>query len=573
MLTGSTSGLKSLPVLSSQLPCRLFQNPALSTRGHFAALARTRIHSTSRNTQSVLAERNRPGSHDIFATNRCPGSSAHLLPPRPAVSLNGTPCAGIPVLPVDKNNANHLVGIDSPSDTQGRQQHGRASSTQRPHRVVNYTKRKCPAQKRRTLLWVMLTAKTLDRAWAAYEELLSYQGPIPYHLLHKLARLLASIRPRTRTVHLQLLSVLKSLKRNHGQIRLWEWNMLIDSAGKQWHKTRLEDYENSLDIFNKRGVLLAENIASADEMVNAEANPSQQNADIWTYNILLSIASRSNLPLAVRHASSLLLASGLTPNRYTHLCLLRYFATQNDLRSVRSTLRKMTQQGLEVGLDGINACLWAFARNGRFDVALRVYRILRNNVEPKPDLGEHDIEEDFRYIRDTVGLDIPDGLEPDEITYTMMIQALAYHGDLRNALSVFVDMLSTPNRNGATRTDDSPTCYKPSMAAFRGLFLGFARHGRDPEHRKVDTESFAALFQSPRATWNQETLETVLAAFLQLPDSPKPTDSVIYWILVGFDRTSGKDSAKLREVYTKLETKYGGDWGGRLEEIRRSIFN
>jgi len=157
-----------------------------------------------------------------------------------------------------------------------------------------------------------------------------------------------------------------------------------------------------------------------------------------------------------------------------------------------------------------------------------------------------------------------------------MIQTLAYHGDLRNALSVFVDMLSTPNRNGATRTDDtamSPTCYKPSMAAFRGLFLGFARHGRDPGHRKVDTESFAALFQSSLAGWNQETLETVLAAFLQLPGSPKPTDSVIYWILVGFDRTSGKDSAKLREVCTKLQTKYGGDWGGRLEEIRRSIFN
>jgi pentatricopeptide repeat protein len=482
----------------------------------------------------------------------------------------------MPALPVDKNSVNHLVGIDSPSDTQDRQQYGRVSRTRRPHRAPDYTKRKCPAQKRRTLLWVMLTAKTPDRAWAAYEELLSYRVAIPRHSLHQLARLLASIKPRTRTVHLQLLSVLKTLEMNHGQLRLWEWNTLIDSAGKQWHKTRLEDYENSLDIFHKRGVLPVGNAASADDAANARADPcvTQQNPDIWTYNILLSIASRSNLPLTVRHASSLLLASGLTPNRYTHLCLLRYFAVRQDLRSVRSTLRKMKQQGLEVGLDGINACLWAYGRNGRFDVALRVYRVLRSNVKPTPNLGEHNIDDDARYIRDAVGLDILDGFEPDGITYTTMIQTLAYHGDLRNALSVFVDMLSTPNREAGACTDATvnPVCYKPSMTAFRGLFLGFARYGRDPEHRSVEVEPILAFFSSSQATWDQDSLETVFAAFLQLPSLPKPTDRLIYWILAAFDKTSGNDAAKLREVWTKLEAKYGDGWGGRLEEIRKSIF-
>jgi len=476
----------------------------------------------------------------------------------------------MPVPPADKDSVNHVVGIDPPSDTQDRE--GRVSRT-----ALDYTERKSPAQKRRTLLWLMLTAKTPDRAWAAYQELLQHQVAIPHHLLHQLARLLASIKPRTRAVHLQLLSVLKTLERNRGQLRLWEWNTLIDSVGKQWHKTRLEDYENSLDIFNKRGVLPAGTAASADEVVNAVADScvTQQNPDIWTYNIILSIASRSNLPLTVRHASSLLLASRLTPNRYTHLCLLRYFADRKDLRSVRSTLRKMKQQGLEVGLDGINACLWAYARNGRFDVALRVYRVLRNNVKPTPNLGEHNIDEDCQYIRDTVGLDSLDGFEPDKITYTMMIQALAYHGDLRNALSVFVDMLSTPNREAGARTGDTTVeaaCYRPSMAAFRGLFLGFARYGRDPEHRTVEVESTATLFPSLRTTWDQDTLEAVFAAFLQLPKLPKPTDRVVYWILVAFDKTSGNDVAKLREVWTKLEAKYGDGWGGRLEEIRSSIF-
>ncbi|KAF8558980.1 hypothetical protein OG21DRAFT_1454045 [Imleria badia] len=567
MLAGSTSGL------SSQLPCRLLRNPALVVA--LAHLPRSRISTTSRHPKSV--ERSGPNAP---ATN-C--SSPHLLSSRPTVSANGTPClvrpsvsSCMPTLSADKHSVVHLVGIDSFSDTPDRQQQGPVSHSRPPHRARDHIKRKCPAQRRRTLLWVMLTAKTPDRAWAAYEELLSYRVAIPHHSLHQLARLLASIKPRTRTVHLQLLSVLKTLERNGGRLRLWEWNTLIDSAGKQWHKTRLEDYENSLDIFNKRGVLPAGNAASADEAGNAEADSrmTQQNPDIWTYNILLSIASRANLPLTVRHASSLLLASGLPPNRFTHLCLLRYFAVRNDLRGVRSTLRKMQQQGLEIGLDGINACLWAYGRNGRFDVALRVYRILRNNVKPIPDLGEHGIEEDARYIRDTVGLDILD-FEPDEITYTTMIQTFAYHGDLENALSVFVDMLSTPNREAVTPTDDTtvdPACYKPSMAAFRGLFLGFARHGRDADHRTVDAEPIAVLFPSSQVIWDQDTLETVFAAFLQLPSLPKPTDRVIYWILVAFDKTSGNDSAKLREVWTKLEAKYGDSWGGRLEEIRSSIF-
>ena len=485
--------------------------------------------------------------------------------------------SGIPTPPTNKDGVSQVVGIGSLPATQEHQQHGRVPCIRRPYRLRDRTKRKCPAQKRRTLLWVMLTAKSPDRAWAAYQELLSHRGVIPHHLLHQLVRLLASIKPRTRTVYLQLLSVLKTLQRNRGRLRLWEWNTLIDCTGKQWHKTRLEDYEHSLDIFNKKGALPAGNATSVDGSTGLAADSylTQQDPDIWTYNILLSIASRSMLPLTVRHASSLLLASGLPPDRYTHLCLLRYFAVRKDLRSVRSTLRKMKQQGLKVGLDGINACLWAYARNGRFDVAFRVYRVLRSNIKPTPNPGEYDIDENSRYIRDTAGLDDLNGFEPDEITYTMMIQTLAYHGDLKNALSVFVDMLSTPNRKANARVD-GPTvnsvCYKPSMAAFRGLFLGFARHGRDPEHSTVEAEPIPALFPSSQAAWDLDTLETIFAAFLRLPGLPKPTDRLVYWILVAFNKTSGNDPAKLCEVWTKLEAKYGGSWGGRLEEIRKSIF-
>lgn len=128
-------------------------------------------------------------------------------------------------------------------------------------------------------------------------------------------------------------------------------------------------------------------------------------------------------------------------------------------------------------------------------------------------------------------------------------------------------MLSTPHREADGGTG---ACYKPSMAAFRGLFLGFARHGRDSEHSEM--ESVAALFPSVRGSWDLDALETVFAAFMQLPSHPKPTPRVIYWILVAFDKTSGRDTAKLREVWEALEDKYGGGWRGRLEDIRLSIF-
>lgn len=587
MLTRSTSGLRSLPALSSQLPCRLVRNSAVFMRGHLtiaALLSCNKISSTPHHhhPQSVPEERNGPGSHDSSATNSYRGSSAHLLPCRPTVVANGTSCwdypsvfSGMLASSADENSISQVVGIDL-SVSRNHHQHGRPPRIRRPHKAP---KRKCPAQRRRTLLWVMLSAKSPDRAWAAYQELLSHRVVIPHHLLHQLVRHLASIKPRTRTVCLQLLSVLKTLQKNRGRLRLWEWNTLIDCTGKQWHKTRLEDYENALDLFNKKGVLPEGNAACADEFLDPKADSylTQQDPDIWTYNILLSIATRSTLLATVRHASSLLLASGLPPNRYTHLCLLRYFAVRKDLGSVRSTLRKMKQQGLEIGLDGINACLWAYARNGRFDVALRIYRVLRSNVSPMSNLGDHDIDDDSRYICDTVGLDNLDGLQPDEITYMMMIQALAYHGDLSNALSVFVDMLSTPNREAGTCKDGltvNPVCYKPSIAAFRGLFLGFARHGQCPGHRTVRTveaQPLAMLFPS-QATWDQDTLETIFAAFLRLPGLPRPTGRLVYWILVAFDKTSGNDTAKLREVWTKLEAKYGGGWGGRLEEIRRSAF-
>jgi len=135
-------------------------------------------------------------------------------------------------------------------------------------------------------------------------------------------------------------------------------------------------------------------------------------------------------------------------------------------------------------------------------------------------------------------------------------------------------MLSTPNREIRSPVDEAtqePLRYQPSMAAFRGIFLGFARHARKPNEHVKESFITATLQPSALAAWNLETLQTVFNAFLELPEDAKPSERIIYWIIVAFGRTSGNDPGKLREVWAQLEDKYGGGWGGRLERIRKAI--
>ncbi|KIJ70451.1 hypothetical protein HYDPIDRAFT_77324 [Hydnomerulius pinastri MD-312] len=598
MLAGSTSGLRFSPALS-HLPCRLRQAQQLFARGQFT------LGTHRRRNGSCLANRLRglerekdvargEDSASDGLTMNSAGNSCSPAPPLPPLSRAQPPhgttglqppsfLSSLPELRADSDSDDLLAGIDSRLDTQGHQQQSHVLENQRLCLPKDNTI--VAPRSRNKLLKVLLIAKTVPEAWEAYQDLLSHHSNnsdspqaklIPYTHLHHLARLLASTKPRTRNLFLQLSSVLTSLQRTGGHVHMWEWNALIDCAGKHWRKTSLVDYKASLDIYNNMGTSSLASSVSSDETPDTELESfdGRPTADIWTYTTLLSVASRSRSPPAIRHASSLLRSSGLSPNRFTHLCLLSYFTHRNELSGVRSTLRKMKEQHLEVGLDGTNACMWAYARNGHLDVAMTIYRVLRHNVDPEHDFGEHDVDAALDYLRDVEGLDVPPGLIPDEITYTSMIQALAYRGDFIQALNVFVDMLSTPNREARAPVDEAtgePLRYKPSLAAFRGIFLGFVRHARKPWERG-EQKAITATLQSPsQAAWDLENLETVFTAFMELPEDTKPSDRLVYWIIVAFGRTSGNDPRKIREVYAQLEDKYGGGWGGRLERIRKAI--
>ncbi|KAG2077756.1 hypothetical protein BDR04DRAFT_1066867 [Suillus decipiens] len=456
------------------------------------------------------------------------------------------------------------------------------------HQNPIYSLKETPSDRLKTrqeLLDSLLQATSVSNGWEAYHTLtvmfphhihhLSEVPKIPQRHLHHLARLLASKKPRTRTLFLRLSAVLTMLHRSGYRIYLWEWNALIDCAGKRWRKCTLEDYKAAVEVFSKMTTPPSENQGD-DENLAAEHDFWYVQPDIITYTTLLYIAGRSLDPGAIRHASNLLRASGLPPNRITHLSLLHYYTRTGQLSGVRSTLRKMREQGFEPALDGINACIWAYGRNGHMDVVSTIYRVLRHNLQPESDLGEYDIEAAVKYLLDVEGIVIRDDIIPDEITYTSLIQTFSYHGQIMKALNIFVDMLSTPNREPKALVNQQagePSLYQPTLAAFRGIFLGFARHAQKSFPPRTAPGSLSERLRPVQENdWNLDNLHQVFKAFINLPADVMPNERLIYWILVSFTKASGGDPGKLRKVFLQLEERFGGGWGGRLAELRQNIF-
>lgn len=457
---------------------------------------------------------------------------------------------------------------------------------------IQHSHTRITAGGRGQLLHILATTQSSEDAWNAYHRLSTLpvdptreKYVIPHVYSHRLARLLASTKPRTRTLFLRLLSVLAAVKRDGGTLQVWEWNALIDCAGKGWRKTRQADYRSALNIYQdmlsqSEAAQLSRDDSGTDEedLTTAVATP-----DIVTYTTLLYIAARTLMPATLRHASALLNSSGIPPNRITHLSVLRYFTRTGQLSGVRSTITRMREQGLELGIDGINACMTAFMRNARVDVASTIYRVLRHHIKPEHSVGEHDIDAAIHYLDVVEGIVVAEDIVPDRISYTIMIQGFAYHGDLIQALHVFTDMLSSPDLEPlAPQTigengESLPPNYPTTLPVFRAIFLGFARHAQPPLPK--NGPSFAARLKNladPSAgesRWTLWHLSCLFKSFLELPVEPRPSERTIYWILVAFAKTTGNDKGKLRKVWMQLENKFGGRWGGRLQRFKQKIFS
>ncbi|KAL1721393.1 hypothetical protein EV715DRAFT_195077 [Schizophyllum commune] len=448
---------------------------------------------------------------------------------------------------------------------------------------------------RADVLFFLQYTQSADDAWRAYSLLLALPAPadlppshhkIPNAHLHRVARVLAHARPKTRTQFLRLLSVLTYLARQGGRVMPHEWNALIDGAAKGWRKTRAGDVRLAFDTFADMTAGRApgaSTLSEDDDEPSSHAHIAPTEPDIYTYTTLLSAAARTLDPATVRTATSLLKSSGHPPNRVTHLALLNYYTHTQQLSGVRATLRQLRLEGHPLGLDGLNAALWAFARGGRIDVIVDVYRVLRHRLHPTQDDPDAIAELTAR-LRDAEALDIVPELKPNAGTWTTLVQAFAHHGDLHRALSAFRDMLSQVNdEQGAPLFENNegklvPGHYAPAMPVLRALFLGFARHGsqRDDAASTRSQRYRGDSSTSSTAAWTLDALLPILRVFQSLPAEPRPSRSTLFWILTATRKTTGDRRDVVRKVWEMLEGRYGERYmvsQQRLRSLREWLYH
>ncbi|KAF7776127.1 hypothetical protein Agabi119p4_4520 [Agaricus bisporus var. burnettii] len=451
------------------------------------------------------------------------------------------------------------------------------------------------------MLHVVATTSSVENGWNAYcvlsrlqrrRDLAADNGNasalIPFACLHRLARLISQNVPKTRAQFLRLLSVLTTIQNYGGKIQLHEWNALIDHAGKGWRKSHAGDFSNSLSIYYDMVYNRSPGSRFSDADFDDVLSPRPEDdpfhihlpstpmmePDIYTYTTLIDIAARTNHPQTLHRATILFKQTALPPNRITHLALLKYFTARKQLAGVRSTITKMQEQNLELGVDGLNACMWAYGHNKRVDVVMMIYRLLRNNIVPEAYSGADDITAVREKLQDLEGIIIKPDWRPNEVTFTLMIQTMAYYGNLRAALSVFIDMISTSNvERGAPLTltesgELQPVLYSPTVHVFRALMLGFRRHGPGPRRKRRGP-------QPGGLEWNLENLQNIFDRFIELPPDTMVSEATVFWILNSFSRMGGHDIDLLRTVWIRMEDRFGMLQRGpnhRLTRWRRRLF-
>ena len=413
----------------------------------------------------------------------------------------------------------------------------------------------------KTHLVILTNTQVVEKAWNSYITLIDiitcvpsiYKRlpHIPYAHLHRLTRLLAGNQPKTHRQYLRLLAVMTYIKHSGGTIMQHQYNALVDHAGKGWRKTREEEVQHAKRVAKdlEKGRLpgLTEEAYEFENEDYAGLSP-----DIYTFTTLLATASRALSTKELLNISSIMQKAGLPPNRITHLALLRYFTQKRNLGGVRSTLQKMRSQNLEMGVDGLNACMWAYGLNEKVDIALMIYRLLRHNVVPETYVGVGDVNETASQLAEEY-IFVDAEMRPNAITFTMLIQMMAYLGHFQAVLDIFQDMLTFENKEqGAPLHPDGagelkPTTYQPTVAVYRNIFLGFSRHGFPHDY----------IQDSDQAGWTLENLIVLFERFLHLPSGSVLTYSNVDIIIKAFSVTSRENTELMREVWLAIEESFG----------------
>ncbi|KAG6833614.1 hypothetical protein H0H87_004241 [Tephrocybe sp. NHM501043] len=428
-----------------------------------------------------------------------------------------------------------------------------------------------------TWLLTLHKSSSVEDVWNAYTSLDEHDVPISFSLIHRTVRVVSRHNAKVYVMYTRLLALLRRLRDVGGTIHPHEWNALIHAAGSGMRKTSVRHYETALSIFRDmtKGrapgttLELDQGVRSNTDVVTVE----RVEPDVFTYTTLIGIAAKIDDPKCMRHARTLMERSGIPPNRFTHLALIPYFSATHQLGAVRSTVLRLERDKMELGLDGLNALLWAYHTNKRLEITMMIYRLLRHNLAPGVDIDEEDtklLDSFRRQLKLEEFIVVPDYLVPNQVTYTTMIQFMAYHGHLSTSLTIFAEMLSTSNTElGAplVRDEDGslkPTYYQPTIAVFRALFLGFRRHARKKNELVTPKTD-----RSNQPGWTLDNLQQLFDSFMRMPTGIQMNRTIFFWIITAFKAASNDDVELVRDVWKRIEGRFKGSFGGHENRLRR----
>ncbi|CAA7259477.1 unnamed protein product [Cyclocybe aegerita] len=432
----------------------------------------------------------------------------------------------------------------------------------------------------RSHLYSMGRTHSVDEAWHSYVSLIEIISSTPYvyehvdHIplphLHRFCRLLARHQPKTHRQYLRLLAVMTYIRHCGGILQQFEYNALVHLAGTGWRKTRVEEVTHAMSVFND---LRAGRLPGSEGFPTLETDQrSRLQPDIYTFTSLLSLAARANDTSALRNISGLMTKAGLLPNRITHLSLLPHFTSAKNLGGLRMTLQRMRSRDMALGLDGLNACIWAYGRCERLDIAMGIYRLLRNSVIPEAYRGPGDIQETVAQLEEEYIVVEPD-IRPNKVTFITIIQLMAYSGQFRAAINVFYDMLSFDNvEEGAPLFPDEsgqlkPAPYRASFAVYRAIFIGFSKYGVPP----------ARLNNQDELDWTLDNLTALFERFLTLPKERDLSPALVHIVLAAFNTTSGSDDDAIRKAWIAMDERFGivfrkANSDSRLVRLKARLF-
>lgn len=348
---------------------------------------------------------------------------------------------------------------------------------------------------------------------------------------------------------------------------MWEWNILIDAAGKGLRKTTEGQFKDALtvydDFLNNRspGASLRVDAKSPSKTSKDSDHPRKPNER--TLATVLHLASRTHDDQAFAHAVSLLQASGVRPDRVIYLTLMERHSRTGNLSGIRAVISEMQRRNMELGLEGWTLYMWALARSDRMDQAESIFAALRGNAMAQVT----DEVNAARAYLENMDLNVPTDILPDEVTYTAMVQAYAYHGQFKKALQTFVEMVRALQSSPQGDKEVSMVHVDALLPVYRAIFLGFSRHSQ------IDVPSISPLVRDSRSIirgaqgWSLSACERILDDWLHLPHKTRPNAHTIYWALKSFDVLSGGDPVFLKSVVERLEQRFELKWGGRLSRF------